>query len=260
MVHYRYNSSFEGLLAEIYDDFFWDDSGLIIQNVDYIISLIDKYYSGSRLLVGDLGCGTGIYCEELAKRGHDVIGIDISEDMIHEATIKRNNEHIQYIVQDICKHKINNKVDVAISMAHVIGYQHTNEQLYCFLNNVYNSLKEDGLFLFNFYHLPALYLGELEPRIKTVSVGDNLITRYSLAKISPLDNTLNLHYNYLLEDEGKVASIDIDEKMRFFSGLEMEYALRVCGFDVMLFANYLTEDPLDENHWNGMCIAKKVTN
>lgn len=258
MIHYNYNSSFEGILARIYDSYFWGEDSLIVKNVDYITDLINGYGSNDLRKIGDIGCGTGVYCAELAKRDYDVVGIDISEDMIGEAKAKRSCNNVSYKVQDICAGPLEEEVDAVISMAHVIGYQHTNEKLHLFLSNINKSVKSGGLFLFNFYHMPALYLGGLEPRIKTVSVNDELITRYSMAKLSPMDNTLNLHYNYLLEESGKIASITIDEKMRYFTTLEMEYALRVNGFELLGFVNYLTNDILDESQWNGMCIARKV--
>lgn len=43
----------------------------------------------------DLGCGTGIYSIELAKRGMDVTGVDDSEEMLNRAKIKAEAEGVR---------------------------------------------------------------------------------------------------------------------------------------------------------------------
>ena len=39
----------------------------------------------------DVGCGTGELTKKLALSGKEIIGIDVSENMLHEAQ-KRNND------------------------------------------------------------------------------------------------------------------------------------------------------------------------
>lgn len=55
---------------------------------------------GKRVL--DLGCGTGRYSLELAALGAQVIGVDISAEMIGEARIKVTSDmDVQFVVTDI---------------------------------------------------------------------------------------------------------------------------------------------------------------
>lgn len=51
---------------------------------EYFLKLVEKFGS-SRAVVLDLACGTGSLSMELARRGCDVIGVDISEDMLSVA-------------------------------------------------------------------------------------------------------------------------------------------------------------------------------
>ena len=59
-------------------------------------------YSSENEVVVELGCGTGRLCRELEKLGFDVIGVDISEDMLEEAEKNCSPESdITYICQDM---------------------------------------------------------------------------------------------------------------------------------------------------------------
>src|SRR5947207_7641108 len=49
-----------------------------------ILDIFARYKIHNGLVV-DLGCGTGLWAEQLINRGYDVLGIDISEAMIRLA-------------------------------------------------------------------------------------------------------------------------------------------------------------------------------
>ena len=61
-------------------------------------------YSSENEVVVELGCGTGRLCRELEKLGFDVIGVDISEEMLDEAENARTGDSdITYILQDMAE-------------------------------------------------------------------------------------------------------------------------------------------------------------
>lgn len=252
-----YKSSFEGKLAQYYDYIFWNEKNNITAHVDYIEKYIYKHLknqnSGKSIL--DVGCGTGVHVREFASRGYKVIGIDISGDMIKSAKDKPFIENTSYRVMDMCTERLSSPVDIAIAMSHVIGYQCDNSSLYNFMLNINRSLNNNGLFAFNFYHAPGL--SELEPKEITIKKKDVKITRYSIAKKTLTDNVLELHYKYLIEDD-EFTIIDIEERMRYFTIKEIEYILYTTGFKLEEMKSFLTYDSLDEKHWNGFCVARKV--
>ena len=70
---------------------------------DFIDKSIKKYKPGSEL-VCDLGCGTGEITCDLSKRGYDMIGIDINEDMLVKAGEKAKAlsiDNLLLLCQDI---------------------------------------------------------------------------------------------------------------------------------------------------------------
>ena len=170
---------------------------------------------------------------------------------------REKNSNLNFDVMDICAQSTAQQYDMAMAMSHVVGYQLENDMLYNFLANINKSLKKDSIFIFNFYNGAALSEYKLRPMEKVVR-GDNvIITRYSCAKNLLINNELLLNYKYIIEDDD-VSVINIEERMRYFTCKEIDFALGITGFEVIAMKNYLTEDVLDENEWNGFCIAKKV--
>lgn len=259
MLKYTYRSTFEGKLAKYYDAFFWNNSNPIKPHVDFIEENIKEFYDGGvqDISILDVGCGTGIHAFELCNRGYQVDGIDISKDMISVARSNGINRDILFQVMDMCIEHPMKVYDVVISMSHVIGYQLDNIKLRGFVDNINRSMKIGGIFMFNFYHAPALYNGTLQPREKSVTIGDVSILRFSNATKKEMDNVLELRYKYILEEE-EVTSIDILEYMRYFTVKELDYILQMSGFEIVKMTGYLNSNELSEKEWNGFCVVRKV--
>lgn len=79
---------------EEYDAWYKTSLGAISDRLEkeLVFSLIE-IKQGDAVL--DVGCGTGNYTIELAKRGADVIGIDSSEEMLAWARIKAQKAYIE---------------------------------------------------------------------------------------------------------------------------------------------------------------------
>ncbi len=85
--------------ARIYDSLMQSDIDYE-KWADYIENLFDMY-GVSPNLVCDLACGTGNITIPLAKRGYDMTGVDISEDMLNMARSKSEGLDILYLNQNI---------------------------------------------------------------------------------------------------------------------------------------------------------------
>jgi len=62
----------------------------------------------------DVGCGTGFFAYNAAKKGADVLGIDFSEEAIDIAQKKYSHPNLRYEHMDV--NKINDKFDVIVSI------------------------------------------------------------------------------------------------------------------------------------------------
>ena len=47
-----------------------------------VLKFVDACAAGNKLKILDVGCGTGVLMRDLLKRGHDVVGIDLSTQML----------------------------------------------------------------------------------------------------------------------------------------------------------------------------------
>lgn len=75
-----------------------------------------KNVKGKSIL--DLGCGTGRYCVELAKKGAEVTAVDMTENMMKIAIkkAKQKKAKIDFQIADIMKYNPAKKFDLIISM------------------------------------------------------------------------------------------------------------------------------------------------
>ncbi|MCD8010385.1 MAG: class I SAM-dependent methyltransferase, partial [Lachnospiraceae bacterium] len=141
--------------AEVYDRF--------MNNVPY--DLWEKTLAGSLAeygvtegLVLELGCGTGTMTERLAARGYDMIGVDLSEDMLAEALDKRceSGHNILYLNQDMREFELYGTVTAIYCICDSLNYITEREDLVQVFRLVNNYLDPAGIFLFDF-NTPAEY-------------------------------------------------------------------------------------------------------
>jgi len=129
----------------------------VVKQFDNIASLPDKWdhnrqYQNYLLknipkncnCILDVGCGTGELTKKLTSYGKKVIGIDISENMLHEAHKRNSDEKIEYIktsVEDYLE-ETDKRFDIIISTA---ALHHMNEER--ILKTMKDKLIENGKIL-----------------------------------------------------------------------------------------------------------------
>lgn len=136
-------------LAACYDIFM--DAVPYEQWFEYILGVFEKYNIPKGLVL-DLGCGTGIMTELLADAGYDMIGVDMSCDMLYEAMEKReaSGHDILYLCQDMREFELYGTVGAIVSVCDSINYLLDDEDVINTLKLVNNYLDPEGIFVFDF--------------------------------------------------------------------------------------------------------------
>ena len=118
--------------------------------VTYIEEILRKYNIKPELML-DLACGTGSICTRLAQKGHDMIGIDLSEDMLNVAMGKAKEQglDILFLNQDMREFELYGTVDVITCLMDSINYLTDEQDLQDVFSLVNNYLNPGGLFIFD---------------------------------------------------------------------------------------------------------------
>lgn len=148
--------------ATVYDTFMdetpYEQWCVFLENVirEYGISLPcqenKSALDAERNLVVDLGCGTGTLTEMLAKKGYDMIGIDLSDAMLQIAMQKKeiNDSGVLYLRQDMRELDLYSTVGTVISVCDSLNYILEEEELLEVFQRVNQFLFPGGIFVFDF--------------------------------------------------------------------------------------------------------------
>lgn len=222
--------------------------------------LIGQDFAGPRNLL-DLGCGTGAHAVRLAQRGHRVVGVDRSPEMLAQARAKAAVERglrLEFHEADICKLNLHRQFEAAIMMFTVLGYLLNDSDLNAALASVRRHLALGGLFIFDVWHGPAVLAVRPSERDISVVHGSGRINR----RIKPvLDMSRHVcRVNFELEriaGDGRVEQWQEEHCVRYYFREELESALRQNRlelFNLRRFPDY--EGPADEHSWNVIGVAR----
>ena len=114
----------------------------------YLIKRLAKFNAGPS--GADIGCGNGYFTRALYKAGYDVLGIDISPQMLNVAKRRAAEEGVpcEFLIGDITKLKLTGKVHFAVAINDCLNYVPPSKLKSAFAK-VYSCLNRGGLFHFD---------------------------------------------------------------------------------------------------------------
>lgn len=134
-------------LAHIHDVGFGDYA---LQSAPGILEILDRSVKTREGLVVDLGCGSGLWADELTKARYRVLGIDISEAMI--AIARRRAPDAEFRVGSLFEADIP-LCDAVTSIGEVFNYLfdpgNDRQALVRLFRRVYEALTPGGVFVFD---------------------------------------------------------------------------------------------------------------
>ncbi|SHJ84160.1 class I SAM-dependent DNA methyltransferase [Tepidibacter formicigenes] len=129
----------------------------LMDNVDYgmWINYIENIIKRENVIVKnilELACGTGNLTIPLAQKGYDIVGIDISEEMLDVAKQKCLEEEIDVVFLNQDMRELDFEIydlDCVLCACDGFNYILEEEELKNIFENVYKLLKEEGIFIFD---------------------------------------------------------------------------------------------------------------
>ena len=227
------------------------------KEVDFIEEIFGEFIGKNNpKKILEVGCETGNYTKILVDRGYEVTAIDVSEDMLELASEKCDCEVIKGDIRDIT---INEKFDTCIAMFAVMGYLTENTDIIKALNNIYNHLKPNGIFVFDVWNGLAVMRLLPEQRLKEVENDEIKIIRFALPNLKAFDHICEVNYKLIIQNKRDTKLKVINEKhvMRFYFPQELKYYLENAGFEVLKICPFLDlNGRVDEHVWNIAVIAR----
>lgn len=193
---------------------------------DYLLRMMYLYKVSPSASIAELGCGTGTMTGLLVEEGLDVMGLDISSDMLAEA--RKKYPDISFLEADMRDFKLSEKKDVIVSICDSINYVLTTEDLVKTFSSVRENLNEGGIFIFDL-KTKFFFENALDGRTyRDRGIGFRCTWK------NHFDASSNIH-SYLLDikvkDGGKWVSTKEVHRQRAFAAREIIEAAKLSGFE-----------------------------
>ena len=219
---------------------------------DFYASLLQSGGVGPGSKVCECACGTGGLTLPLLRRGYQMTGVDLSQEMLWIAAQKarRMGIGLPFVQQDMRQLHLHRQMDAVIATCDGVNYLLTDEDVCAFLRSAWAALKPGGVIAFDVstpWKLQNVLGNELivEDRDDVTYMWQN-----SYSKKNAMVE-MNLCF-FLREKDGRYRRIDETQKQKAHSAERLTALLESCGFtDVRLYGNSRLEQPRDkEQRWH----------
>ncbi len=134
-------------LAYIHDAGF---SGFALNSATGLLALLRRNGIGRGLIV-DLGCGSGVWARQLGFAGYDVLGVDMSPDMIRLAHRKAPKAtFVRASLADFQLPRCAAMTSIGECISYAFADDHANRRLLWLFRRVRRALEPGGVFILDF--------------------------------------------------------------------------------------------------------------
>ncbi|WPO77418.1 class I SAM-dependent methyltransferase [Flavobacterium sp. KACC 22761] len=154
----------------LYKDRNYREAQIFMDNLTHYLNLPEK----AKVL--DLACGKGRHSIYLNQLGFNVLGADLSENSIAEAS-KNSNENLHFKVHDM-REPFEEKFDAIFNLFTSFGYFESDDDNLTTLKAIKESLSEYGFAVIDFMNVTQVIETLVPEEVKTVDGIDFHIKRY----------------------------------------------------------------------------------
>ncbi|MBN1824502.1 MAG: class I SAM-dependent methyltransferase [Endomicrobiales bacterium] len=210
------------------------------------------------LKILDIGCGTGRHSIELAKRGYNVTGVDLSDAQIKKASENAKAAGVQasFAKADARSLQFKDEFGLVIMICEgAFSLMETDEMNFQILKNAHSALKDGGKFIFT-------ALNGLFPLFHSVKDFINSHAESDLSKNNTFDLMSFRDHSEcdFTDDDGKAMKLKCNE--RYYVPSEITWLLKSLGFkDINILGcetgNWANGTKLTTEHYEMLVTATK---
>ncbi len=222
----------------------------------------DVLLAAEKNLVVDLGCGTGKFTEILADRGYDVMGIDLSEEMLGIALERRDSlrHRTLYLCQDMREFELYGTAGTFVSVGDSVNYLLTDEDMIKLFKRVNTFLFPGGIFVFDFktLHLYRDVIGDntiAEDREDCSFIWENWYDDES--RINEYDLSLFIRETGVKEDDNLFRKYQEIHRQRGYTLEEMKRFAEEAGLTWIAEMDSDNMGPVSEESERILCVVRE---
>jgi len=156
----------------------------------------------------DIGCGPSLQLREIAKRGYEAVGLDLSSQMLNYLKQKAKEEgvRIETIKADMSDFRLKKKADFAFIMMGTINNFESNDEFLSHLDSVAHALNKGALYLIENFTLDWSNEDLFKPQSWTMKRdGIEVKVTYLIQLIDTINQILKETVKLEVNDHGKEA-------------------------------------------------------
>ena len=231
--------------------------------VDYVMSLVGRYAPKAKRIL-ELGCGTGMHAELLARKGYEVHGIDLSESMLAGAEARKRSlpsevaDKLSFSLGNARSIRLNEQFDIVLSLFHVMSYQTTETAISAAFDTAAIHLVKGGILFFDYWYGPAVLSQKPATRIKRLGNEDIQVTRIAEPVLRENENIVDVNYEIWIDDrKGGIERLSETHNMRYWFLPELAFLLEQTGFEHCSTESWLSELPPSCDSWAACTTARR---
>jgi len=211
----------------------------------------------------ELGCGTGRITIPIARECHEIIGLDISEELLEKGKEKTEEGvlGIEWIKSDMREFYLNRKFNLIFVAFNSIHHILTLEDMEKVLKNVKEHLKLDGRFIVEFFN-PDLDILNRDPteQHEVIKYEDpEGRGKVKITESTDYERTKQLmHLTWFYEIDGEVR--EREWTIRVWFPKEVEAIIKYNGLEIEHRYGDFDESPMTNNSAQQILVCKKREN
>jgi len=220
------------------------------------IKVLFEKYNMPMEIVCDLGCGTGQMTRRLKEMGYDMIGIDVSYDMLMEAMSQEDSDGILYLCQDMRSFELYGTVGAVISLCDSMNYLADTDELLQVCKLANNYLDPKGLFIFD------MKTDSYYKKLGTSTIAENREEGSFIWENEYNPDTRDNYYYLTIYEENEDGTFDRFEEEHMqhaFTVDEVKAAIKESGLELLQVLDVSTMAAPTEDSDRLYFIAREVT-